>query len=242
MLINNTIENLKLLRMPAMADGLKHQIEDPNYGSLSFEDRISMLVDQEIVTRQSNRMERNIKSAQLKMPASVEDIDFSSTRQLNKAQILTLAESNWIKSFQNLIITGPTGLGKTYLACALSNAALRHNYSVKFHRFTKLTDEMTVSRVDGRWISLMNALVKVDLLILDDFLIKALNTEQASNILELIEDRAQKSTIFASQLPIDRWHDAIGDPTLADAILDRILAKSTRIELMGPSMRNDQRR
>ena len=238
MLINQTIENLHALKLSEMAAGLKEQCEQPSYRSLSFEERLSMLVDRELTERDNRRLARYLKQAHLRSDAVLEDVDFRARRGLERAQLLNLAECAWVRDHHDLAIVGATGLGKTYLACALANAAIRRGHSVLYLRGPRLLDELAIARADGRFARLLASWSRVEVLVLDDYLLRPLSVEQAADMLEVIEDRAgRRSTIVTSQLPIAMWHEATGEPTLADAICDRLLQHLHRIELAGQSMR-----
>ncbi|MGO9558756.1 MAG: IS21-like element helper ATPase IstB [Acidimicrobiales bacterium] len=238
MLQNTTIEGLRDLRLDAMAQGVVEQREQPDYASLSFEDRLGLLVDREILARSNRRLTRVLRSAKLKLPAVIEDIDFRRPRGLERRQVLDLAESHWVDEHQVVIVVGPTGVGKTFVACALAHAAIRRGHTALYLRAPRMFDELAIARADGRLGRLMTTWARVDVLVIDDFLIRPLSSDQASDLLEVIEDRAQlRSTVVTSQLPIENWHEALGDPTIADAVLDRLLERANRIELIGDSMR-----
>jgi DNA replication protein DnaC len=227
------------LRLSGMADNLKRQLEDPNYDQLGFGDRLGLMVDAEILLRQQRRHSRSLSLAKLKENVRIEDLDFRANRDLDRSSILWLAESNWVRKNQNIIITGPTGIGKTHLSCALATSAISKNLTCRYYQFYKMMNELKISKNDGRWTKLTLPLSKVDLLIIDDFLIQPISNDEAMIVLEIIDDRyKKKSTIFTSQLPIDMWHGAIEDPTLADSILDRILESTHRIPLSGETMRH----
>ncbi len=241
MLTNSTIEGLRALRLPAMVTGLQEQREHPDYEGLSFEDRLGLLVDKELTERQNRRLQRTLKAAKLRVPAVVEDIDFRRRRGLDRSQVMSLAESHWVEAHHALVIVGPTGLGKTYLACALAHSAIRRGHTALYLRAPRMFDDLAIARADGRISRVMAAWSRVGVLVIDDLLLRPLTPEQAGDLLEIIEDRAHlRSTIVTSQLPVSLWHEALGDPTVADAILDRLLEKPHRIELSGESMRKKQ--
>jgi DNA replication protein DnaC len=242
MLANPTIDKLVALGCSAMAAALGEQLATPPaWSELSFEDRLGLLVDKETDARDSRRLAARLKTAKLRYPAAVEDIDFRSPRGLDRSMILSLAGSAWVANHHNLIVTGATGCGKSYLACALANAAIRAGHSAIYLRTPRLADELAVGRLDGRYPRTLASLARQQLLVLDDFLLTPAPVEVCRDLFEVIEDRAgRRSTLIASQLPPDKWLPAMADPTLGEAILDRLLASSHRIAMKGPSMRKRQ--
>ena len=238
MLTHPTIETLRTLKFTGMLKGYLEQCDDPDCQALTFEERFGLLVDREAVERDSRRMAARLRQAKLRLDAAVEDIDYRHPRGLDKRVITALACGDWIRQHHNCILTGPTGAGKTYLACALGNKACREGYSVRYHRAPRLFQDIARAKGDGRYPRLMNALAKTDLLILDDWGTAPLTDEQRTDLFELVEDRYERrSTLMAAQLPLDHWHELIGDPTLADAILDRLVHNAHKIALTGDSMR-----
>ncbi len=237
MLIHTTIEGLKSLRLPAMASGLNEQREHPDYVAMSFEDRLGLLVDAELLQRENRRLERTLKLAKLRSRCVVEDIDFASTRGLDKATFNSIVNSDWVSQHHNVMIVGSTGVGKTFIACALAHSAIRGGHNALYVRSPRLLDDLVIARSDGRLSKVMSSLARIEVLVLDDFLIRSLNEDQAADLLEVVDDRSNKSTIVTSQLPVDHWHEGLGDPTVADAILDRLLERTHRIELVGESRR-----
>ena len=245
MLINNTIDKLNQLKLHGLAKALQDQMSNSSVYSLSFEERLSLLVDQEQSHRDNLRLERLLKAAKLKsVGACVEDIDYSSKRGLDRTTVANLISSDWVSKGFNLIITGPTGTGKTWLGCAFGNHACRRGYTVQFCRLSLLLEDLHIAHGDGTYKRKLTQLAKVDLLILDDFGISILNSESRNDLLEIIDSRtANKSTLVTSQLPIEKWHDylSLGNPTVADAIMDRLLSNETRLTLSGESMRRNKK-
>lgn len=239
MLKNVTISKLNEMHLGTMAASFEMQQNDPQYRDLSFEDRFSMLVDAEWAARKSNRLIRLMKNAGYSLPrACVEDISFHPERKLDKGQILSLATCTYIEEAHNVLILGATGVGKTYLACALGVAANRNYYSVKYVRLPDILTEISIARGDGTYRELMKKYKKVKLLILDEWLLYPLKESEARDLLELIEARYKvASTIFCSQFDTPGWHENLYDPTLADAICDRIIYDSYTIKIEGESMR-----
>jgi len=239
---NPTISKLEALGLGAMAGALGEQLATPGpWNDLVFEDRLGLLVDKEADARDSRRLATRLRAAKLRYPAAVEDLDFRAPRGLKRAEVLQLAGASWIAHHHNLVVTGATGCGKTYLACALANAALRAGHSAYYTRTPRLLEELAIGRADGRYGRQLAHLAKMSLLVLDDFLLTPAPVEACRDLLEVIEDRAQRrSTLVVSQLPVDNWHAAMADPTLAEALLDRVLQASHRIAMKGPSMRRRQ--
>ena len=241
MLLEPTLTQLRELRLTGMAAALEEQQAVPDVQSLSFEDRLALLVDREATVRQDRRLTRLLGQAKLRLPASIEDLDFRSPRGLDRSVILRLASCDWIRNHQVVLITGATGTGKTYLACALAQAACRQGISSRYLRLTRLIEEMARARADGSYPKLMNRLQKTDCLAIDDYGLAPLNQTERRDLLEVIEDRTgRKATLVASQLPLEHWHEVIGDATFADAILDRLVHHAHRIPLKGASMRRKE--
>jgi DNA replication protein DnaC len=241
MLDTQTLEGLYALKLPAMAAGLQAQRESPEHQALSFEERLGFLVDRELAERDGRRLDRYLRQAKLREPALVEDVDFRRRRGLDRTQFLGLAEASFVKAHQDVAIVGPTGLGKTYLACALANAAIRRGHTALYLRAPRMLEDLAIARVDGRLQRLMAAWARIDVLVIDDFLLRPLTADQAADVLEVIEDRSgRRSSILTSQLPVALWHEALGDQTIADALLDRVVSRLNRIELEGESMRRPE--
>jgi len=243
MLLHPTLEKLTSLRFTGMAAALQEQMNMDSINDLGFEERLGLLLDREQTSRENARMQGRLRKAKLRQNGSIEDIDFRHPRGLDKYLILRLADCQWIKEHNNLLITGPTGVGKSYLACAFAQKACREGYTALYLRMSKLFEDMALAKGDGRYLKLLTTLAKTDLLVLDDFGLAPLNQEQRHDLLEILEDRNSiKSTLVTSQLPEDHWHEQLGDPTLADAILDRLVHAAYRIQLKGESMRKKQAR
>lgn len=237
MLKHPTIEKLYSMRFTGMAVALEEQ-QNMDIADLCFEERLGVLLDREYAVRETKRMQTRLRKAKLRQDASIEDIDFHHPRCLDKSVVIRLADCRWIKDHNNLIITGPTGVGKSYLACAFAQKACREGFSALYLRLSKLFENMSLSKLDGRYLKLLTVFAKTDLLVLDDYGLASLNQEQRHDLLEILEDRHElKSTLVTSQLPVKHWHEQIGDPTLADAILDRLVHSAHKIELEGDSMR-----
>lgn len=238
MLLHPTLEKLTSLRFTGMAAALQEQMNMESIHDLGFEERLGLLLDREQTNRENARMQGRLRKAKLRQNGSIEDIDFRHPRGLDKSLILRLADCQWLKEHNNLIITGPTGVGKSYLACAFAQKACREGYTALYLRMSKLFEDLALAKGDGRYLKLLTTLAKTDLLVLDDFGLAPLNQEQRHDLLEILEDRNSiKSTLVTSQLPEEHWHEQIGDPTLADAILDRLVHAAYRIKLKGESMR-----
>jgi DNA replication protein DnaC len=238
MLHHPTVERLTTLRLFGMVHALTEQAQMPDLQTLTFEERLGLLVDREFTERQ-NRLTRNrLRQARLKQAAVAEDIDYRHPRGLDRAVFRRLLTGDWVRAHQNVLITGPTGVGKTYLACALAHAVCRQGGTALYHRLPRLFEELALARADGRYLKLMAALTKVEVLVLDDWGLAPLDDERRRDLLELLDERYQThSTVITSQLPVAHWHEALGHPTLADAILDRLVHHAHPLHLTGESLR-----
>lgn len=233
-----TIERLRDMKLSGFVAGISEQAQSSTYADMSFEERFSFLVEKEYLRRKNNRIKSAIRVAKLKQSAFIEDLDYSPRRNIKKAHILELSSCEWINQAQNLLITGPTGVGKSYLACALGDRACRLGHRVYYARLNELIREILLSHAEGVYPKFIAKMAKIKLLIIDEWLRDAMPQNHAREVLNLVDDRYQRTaTVFCSQLPVKSWHENIKDPTLADAILDRIVHNAHRIELKGESMR-----
>lgn len=237
-----TLTQLRALNLPGMAAALEQQQEQPGtYDELPFGERLSLLLDRECQARDHRKQQRLIRQARFRLRASVQDVDYQHPRNLAKAQVAQLAQTTWLEHGQNLLITGPCGSGKTYLGCALGHQACLNGFSCRYYRVSRLMLELTQAKADGTYHKALKQLAKVKLLILDDWGIEALTPAHRNDLMEIMDDRyGLQSTMLISQLPTDQWYAAIGDNTLADAILDRLMHNAHRWTLEGESMRKRQ--
>lgn len=236
---NPTKQKLETLGLDGMLAGVEEQDAAPDlYRNMPFDDRFGLLVDRQVNVQDTKNLTRRLKGARLRHQACLEDIDFRVARGLDKALIAQLGNGTWLDRHQNILLTGPTGVGKSYLACAFSHRACQLGFSASYHRATGLFAEAALARNDGKHRAWLRTLTRADVLIIDDFGLMKLSDDERTELLEILEDRHERrSTIITSQLPVEKWFDAIGNPTLADAIMDRLVHNAHKIELNGPTMR-----
>jgi len=238
MLNHPTLDQLKAMKLHGMAEAFEEQLQRTDRDELSFDDRLAFLVEREHALRTNRQLTYRLRRAQLKLNATVEDFDYRARRGIDKAALNELARSRFITDRLNVLITGPTGVGKTYRACAIAHAACRNGFSARYLRVSRLLTDIVVARGDGTYPRFLSQLARTDLLILDDWGLATLNAEQRRDLLDILDDRhGIRSTIVTSQLPVKQWHEIIGDPTLADAILDRLVHNAYTFNLKGESMR-----
>lgn len=238
MLHHPTIEALKALRLFGMVKALEEQERSAEYRALAFEERLGLLVDRERIEQENRSMTARLRRARLAQQAAIEDVDLRAGRGLDRSLVTSLMTCSWITQRHNLLITGPTGVGKSWLACAFGHKACREQHSVLYHRLGRLFSELSTSRGEGRYLRLLKTLSQVDLLIIDDWGLTVLAADHLRDLLEILEDRhGRKSTLITSQLPVDHWHEWLGEATLADAIMDRLIHNAYQVNLKGGSMR-----
>ena len=242
MLIEPTIDKLHALRLGAMAAAWTTQRDDPKSQEIDFDSRFGMLVDAEHMSRDNKRVARALREAKLRIAnACVEDIDYSSKRELDRALLRQLSTCAWIGSHANVIVTGATGTGKSYVACALAQQACRTGFRALYRRMPRLLEELALAHADGTYTRLLGRLAKIDVLVLDDWGLAPLREQERRDMLEIFDDRhGARSAILTSQLPVEKWHDYVADPTIADALLDRVVHNAHRIKLKGPSRRKPE--
>ena len=241
MLIHPTLSKLEQMRLGGMATALRNQLETPDIEAMSFMDRLGLMVDHEEAVREDRRLARRLKMAKLRLQACMADLDYRPSRGLDKRLMLHLAGCQWIRRRQNILITGPTGVGKSYLACALAHKACLENFRTRYYRLHRLVETLQLAREDRTWLRTLKQLARIDVLLLDDWGLHGICRAQQRDLMELIDDRyTMRSTIVTSQYPLDKWHQTMEDPTLADAILDRLVNNAHKIQLTGDSMRKIQ--
>ena len=236
--MQQTLEQLKSLKLSGFIEAWQEQQSQPTFHNLSFDERFSLLVDKEYCRRQQQRLQRRLKQAQLFIGAAIADVDFEVPRGLQKAQFFEWAQGQWLIEHLNLVLVGPTGTGKTFLSCVLADHLCKQGYSVRYLKTTELVNELKLAKADGSFQRLRKRLAGFDLIILDEWLRDSLAQPDAREILDFLDDRYRRSScLFATQFPVNQWHQQIHEPTLADAILDRIVHDSMRLALKGESMR-----
>jgi DNA replication protein DnaC len=241
MLNQQTVDKMNAMKFSAMAEAFEQQLGSGEHAKLSFEERVGLLVDCEWTAREQRKLTRRLRSAKLRHSASLENVNFKHPRGLNRQQVLSLGSCSWIQERHHVVITGPTGIGKSFLACAFAERACRRGFTARYVRMPRLLHELAVGRGDGSYIRLLGRLAKLDLLAIDDWLLAPLRDAERRDLIEVIEDRSERaSTLIASQLLAKDWHEVIGDPNQADAICDRLLHNAHRIDLKGPTMRNSK--
>ena len=237
MLTQQTVERLLALRLRGAAEAYQEQLSKGDVAHLSFDDRFGLVVEREFVQREERRTQRRLQAAQLKQSACVEDVECDSARGLDREVMRDLSSCRWVHARRNLLITGPTGTGKTWLSCALSQAVCRLGMTALYTRVPRLVHELTLARLSGSYLKQLAKLAKVDLLVIDDLGLCPLDNDAQQSLLEVIDDRSGKATLVTSQLPVDKWYATFSDPTVADALLDRLLGQSQQIRLQGGSRR-----
>lgn len=238
MLTHPTLEKLQALRLTGMLKGLEEQLQMSGLDELGFAERLGLLVDREMTERENRRLKDRLAKARLRQAAAVEDVDLRMPRGLDRSLFVSLCSCQWVSQHLNVLITGPTGAGKSFLACALAQKACREGFTAAYHRVPRLLSELGTAKADGRYSKLLVNLARIEVLVLDDWGMHPLGDAQRRDLLEIMEDRyGCRSTVVTSQLPVDTWHDAIGDATLADALLDRLVHNAYQLKLKGESRR-----
>ena len=238
MLTHPILDQLLQLKLTGMHRALSEQLDMRDIDTLSFEERLGLLIDRETTERADRRLQYRLRTARLKQPACIEDIDYRHRRGLDRRLMKKLATGEYLRDKLNVLITGPCGVGKTWIACALAHKACRDGHTARYLRLPRLLEDLVIARADGRYLKLLRDFAKTDLVLIDDLGLANLNDDARRDLLEILDDRhGRKSTLVTSQLPVENWHDYIGDPTLADAILDRLVHNAYRLNLNGESMR-----
>jgi len=238
MVNEETHQKLVAMKQHGLAAAFDEYLKERRHDKLSFEERFGLMVDREWTERQQRRLKRRLSTAKLREPACVEDINYRHPRNLDRSVMQRLSTCRWVAEHENVVITGATGLGKTWLACALANKACREGYSAVYFRLPRLFHSLQIARADGSYMKQLARMAKADVLVLDDLGLSPIGDVERRDLLEMLEDRhGVRSTVVTSQIPVKKWHDTIGDPTIADAFLDRLLHRAHRIDLKGPSMR-----
>ena len=238
MLLQPLMDKLTLLHLPAFRKGIEEQISNPSYAELSFEDRLSILVDLELLQRDNGRLSRHLKKAHFHLDATLEDFDFSPSRGVDRRLVLELSQGAWVTKHLNLIISGKTGAGKTFLGCAIGHSSCRNNFSVRYFRTPRFLQELRMAHADGSYPKLLAALSRFDLVIFDDWMRDVLTLTQSQDLLDILDDRyGHSATMVITQIPVEDYHERIPDPTLADAMLDRLVNNAYRLQLSGESQR-----
>ena len=239
MLTQPLLDKLSRLRLGALRVALEEQLQSTQYADLPFEDRLGLLVDRECTQRDNNRLKRRLQTAKLPVPATIEDLNMAASRGLDRRLILHLAQGEWIRQHLNILVLGPTGVGKTFLSCALAHSACRYDFTVRYYRSSRLLHQLSLAHVDGSYPNLLETLARSQLLVFDDWLRDPLTRSQSQDLLEILDDRyGRSSTLVATQVPVADWHARFPDPTIGDAILDRLIHNAYRLKLEGESRRN----
>jgi len=238
MLTQPLLDKLSRLRLGALRVALEEQLQSTQYADLPFEDRLGLLVDRECTQRDNNRLKRRLQTAKLPAPATIEDLNMSASRGLDRRLILHLAQGEWIRQHLNILVLGPTGVGKTFLSCALAHSACRYDFTVRYYRTSRLLHQLSLAHADGSYPNLLETLARSQLLVFDDWLRDPLTRSQSQDLLEILDDRyGRSSTLVATQVPVADWHARFPDPTIGDAILDRLIHNAYRLRLEGESRR-----